>query len=112
MNVTFYSQTTNAPRLPASAAAAATATTTTTAAATTAFLSNVDANGSTIEFLTIHFAHSALSCFIAAKSHETETTAATSIAILNHFGFFYFAKAFECRTQSVIIRGPSQAAYK
>jgi hypothetical protein len=104
------------------AAAAATATTaiTTTSTATTAitatattttttgtFRSTVNLDGTTIEILAIHFLNSALGVGIVRERDKTKTTAATSLAVLDHGGMLHITKVGETLAKGLVAGSPT-----
>ena len=76
-------------RLPASAAAtAAAAAATTAAAATLAFLSDIDANCSSVDLLTVQTRNRGSRLVLLRHCHETKATAPTGLTIRDDLGLF------------------------
>ncbi len=98
----------------ATAAATATATeaTASTATAGSTFLSFVYGEGAPIELCAIHLLHRLLRRSAVCETHETEAARATRVPIRHHLGILNGAEAFERFPKPLIVRIPTEAAYK
>jgi hypothetical protein len=93
-------------------AATTTAATTTATASALSLLGFVDVEGATVEDGAVHLFNRLVSVGIAGEGDESETTAATCVAIVDDLGVLYRTERLECSTEPLVIGVPAEAAHK
>jgi imidazolonepropionase-like amidohydrolase len=79
-------------------------------AAASAVRSLVDADPTSIEFLVVHGLHSGIGLGVLRIADEAKASATTSIAVLNHDGFFDCTELLELLTESLVVGMPCEAS--
>ena len=103
---------TAATAAPTAAAAAAEATAATAAAAWCALLSFIDHQCAAIELRVVHFLNGGLCSRLVLEGYEAEPSRAPGFPIRDDLGVFNSAEALESSPQTIVIRIPTEAAYK
>jgi hypothetical protein len=106
----------SAPAAAAAASATTTAATETTTAATAsawrALLSFVDHQCAAIELRVVHFLNGGLCSRLLLEGYKAEPSRAPGFPIRDDLGIFDSAEALKSNPQTIVIRIPTEAAYK
>jgi len=70
----------------------------------------VDANPTSVEFLVVHGLHSGIGLGVLGIANKAKASAAASIAVLNHDGFFDLTELLELLTESLVVGVPCEAS--